>query len=147
MKRSFAALLLLSVATVVFANHELLSSADQLPVKIHQFIAKYFPNETISFVQYDKEIAGSEYEIRLHNGTKIDISKNGRWRKIQCYFNEVQRDILPKGLQTYLQENQKGHRITQLEYNPGNSEAYTIELKAGKVMKFSSKGRFLRYED
>ncbi len=144
-------IIIITVLALSFFTVKLLSAHEtithdvkQLPQTAQDFIKKHFAKEKVSYIKIDKEILETEYEVRFENGTSIDFAGNGNWKDVDCENTAVPTAIIPKKIQSYVNQNFKGQTITKID----NTERhYDIELSNGLDLEFDTKGNFLRMDD
>ena len=61
----------------VSARDVITKDVEKLPAPAREFIAKYFPNEKISYIEIDKEITSTTYEVTFVNGMDLEFNKKG----------------------------------------------------------------------
>lgn len=70
--------------------------ANDLPIHVKLFVQKHFPLQAISFVEHKD----TEYEIYLNDGTEVDFTEKGMWKKIDCKEQAVPASLLPEKIVT-----------------------------------------------
>lgn len=70
--------------------------ANDLPIHVKLFVQKHFPLQAISFVEHKD----TEYEIYLNDGTEVNFTENGMWKKIDCKLEAVPASLLPEKVVT-----------------------------------------------
>lgn len=100
----------------------------------------------VSLVKTDRTLGRvTEYEVILTDGTEISFDRSGNWKDVEVRRgSEVPKAFIPDGVKAYVNQYQKGARIVGVEKRRGG---YDVELSNGVEMKFSSDGRFQRYDD
>lgn len=116
----------------------------QLPANVKTFAKTHFPKLTIQSAEKDAEYNGTEYEVRLSDGTKIKFDKKGNWDEVDCGVGAVPATIIPAPIATYVKANYPSQKIIQIERDKGK---YEVELSNRLELKFDKKGRFLKIED
>jgi hypothetical protein len=116
----------------------------QLPATAQNFIRSNFAGQVIEHAIEDKEILGTDYEVRFANGTEIDFDKNGNWEEIDGHNVAVPASAIPTSITTYINKHYKGHHVTQIDKNSSN---YAVEINNGLELVFDAKGNFTRIDD
>lgn len=62
-------------------------SYGKLPSLARAFIETYFPDQSVSYAERDKDDGRREYSVVLSNGTEIDFDQNGDWESVDCKFS------------------------------------------------------------
>lgn len=142
-----ASVLILTGGTVIIScssNHndpEQVISFNKLPVAAQNFVAKNYPNAKVVSVVKDSEHSGSEYELLLSDGTKIEFSNNGDWTDINAPMGQSIPDkIAPTAIVSYIESNYPSIGINEIAKK---SWGYEIELINGLDLRFSATGTFI----
>lgn len=116
-----------------------------LPVAAQTIVKNNFKAD-VNHIKIDKDWGRiSEYDVILTDGTEITFDRNGNWKDIEVRRNSsVPSALIPGAISSFVKQNQKNTTITGIEKN---RSGYDVELSNGVEMKFSSDGKFLRYDD
>ena len=116
-------------------------SENELPGSARTFVSTYFAPAKVDTVYKD----GSEYEVILSDGVKIDFNKSGEWTDVDAPLNkELPTGFYPETIDTYLLANMDGAGINEISKE---RYGYDVELVNGIDLRFDSQGKFLRYDD
>lgn len=143
----FSAVFLLATATMATAS---MTSDDravtvaQLPQKAQQFIKQHFASEKVSYAKQDTGLFDGDYEVIFTNGKKVEFTKKGEWKDIECKQSEVPAAIIPQRLKAYVTQHHATEKIVDINRD---SNDYEIKLSNGIELIFNLKGDFLRYDD
>lgn len=73
-------------------------SYGKLPSLARAFIETYFPDQSVSYAERDKDDGRREYSVVLSNGTEIDFDQNGDWESVDCKFSVLPEGIVPQSI-------------------------------------------------
>lgn len=127
-------------------DDEQVISASKLPTNAQSFIQTHFTGAIITRVVKDTE-GGTEYDVRLDNGFKLEFNKSGNWREVEGYGIEIPASFiaeLPTGIPDYITANHATQTLTKIELNKAS---YEVELTGGLELIFDASGTFVRYDD
>ena len=118
---------------------------DILP-KAAKIILKENFKSSVNHIKIGKEFGHiRKYEVILTDGTEISFDKHGNWKDV-----EVSRDasvpaiFIPTPVSKFVKDNQAKAKVTGIEKK---AYGYDVELSNGVDVKFTAKGKFIRYED
>ncbi|UYW02509.1 PepSY-like domain-containing protein [Flavobacterium agricola] len=105
---------------------------DEAGLTSADFIAKYFPNESLT----DVKNTDDGFEITLTNGTEIEFDLNGNLLQVEGNGKAIPHELVPAKIVEYANKNSKTP-VTILEYEYKN-QVHEINLSNGKEYKFDS---------
>lgn len=145
-KLILSAVLLLATGTAVMAatNDDRAVTLEQLPQKAQQFIKTHFAQSKLSYAQQDTDLFDGDYEVTFTDGAKIEFSKKGEWKDVECKATEVPQAIIPPLVSKFVKQSHPEQKITKIDRD---SHDYEIKLSNGLELKFNLKGQFLGYDD
>lgn len=129
-------LTLLLIVSSTFACNDRPITFNNLPQKAQQFINTHFKNVGMFSAKYDD----GEYEVILKNGTKIEFTRQGEWKDVDCQTSEVPSTIVPSAIRNYVKTQFPNNFIVKIELN---HNGYDIELDNDFDLKFDKTGNFL----
>lgn len=94
-KHFLTAFVALMMSAVCFADDRPIP-VEQLPAAAKTFVKQYFPEAAIAYAQIDVEMAKTEYEARLNDGTKVEFDAQGNWTKVDCEYKSVPLSRFPR---------------------------------------------------
>lgn len=100
----------------------------------------------VSHIKIGKEFGQiRKYEVILTDGSEISFDKHGNWKDVEvATTSNVPAALIPKPISTFVKDNQGKAKVTGIEKK---AYGYEVELSNGVDVRFSPKGKFLRYED
>lgn len=113
---------------------------EQLPKAVKTFVQTNFKDQKILYAEKD----GSSYECRLADGTKIEFTKKGAWKKIERKSASVPACFVPDAIQKYVKANFPDCVVTTIDKE---HNGYDIELSNDIDLKFNSKGVLIGMDD
>ena len=85
------------------------------------------------------------YEVFMTDGSEISFDKHGNWKEIEVGSEaSVPASLIPNPIKTFVKENQEKVKVTGIEKN---NYGYDVELSNGVDVRFTEKGKFIRYND
>ena len=107
-------------------------------------LSKYFPYAKVSYIKVDKDLfLSTSYDVKLSNGTEIDFNGIGEWLEVDCQKEAVPAALIPEPIRKYMEENFKGHRITEIERS---RKGYQITLANELEVLFDPFGTFIKLD-
>ena len=107
-------------------------SKEQLPVSAIEFINKNFANSKISLVKEDRELFSKNYEVIFSDGARLEFTRSGEWKEVDCRNYEVPANIVPAAIAKYVSENYSGARILQID-----SDRFDYEVRLSNSLELT----------
>ena len=93
-------------AMVGCEKEDVVISVEQLPREVTSFVQAHFPG--VEILNVVKDYSGTrayDFELRLADGTRLDIRKGGQWKEVENFKKGVPSSIVPAEILTYVAEN------------------------------------------
>jgi hypothetical protein len=116
----------------------------QLPAPAQSFLTTNFPNQAPAYIEEDKGMISTDYEVKLTGGTEIEFDGKGNWEEVDGNKTAIPTSVLPKTIATYLTANYKGQGVEKIELK---KNGYKVELLNDVELEFDTNGKFLRIDD
>lgn len=116
----------------------------ELPATAQSFIKTNFPNEAISYIIEDKDLKGTEYEVRFTGGAEVEFDGQGNWKEVDANKSQMPAGVLPKAIANYIAQNYKGQQVEKIEKK---HRGYKVEFVNDLELEFDSNGNFLRIDN
>lgn len=113
---------------------------EQLPEAAKTFVQANFKGQKIMYAEKD----WNTFECRLADGTKIEFTKKGAWKKIDRKNQALPEGIVPETIQEYVKANFEGCVITKIDKE---RYGYDIELSNDIDLKFNYQGVLIGMDD
>ena len=113
---------------------------EQLPEAAKTFVQANFKGQKIMYAEKD----WNTFECRLADGTKIEFTKKGAWKKIDRKNQALPEGIVPETIQEYVKANFEGCVITKIDKE---RYGYEIELSNDIDLKFNYQGVLIGMDD
>ena len=113
---------------------------EQLPEAVRTFVQTNFKDQKILYAEKD----WNTYECRLADGTKIEFTKKGAWKKIDRKTAAVPAGIVPETIQEYVKANFSGCVVTKTDKE---RYGYEIGLSNDIDLKFNHQGVLIGMDD
>ena len=120
-------------------------AVDQLPAAVKTFVAQKFPAQKILFAEKDSGFfEKTKYEVRLDDGTKVEVYKDGTWNKVENKQNGVPASFVPKGIADYVKANYAAFPIIKVDKE---RYGYDVELSNDLELKFNEQFQLIGMDD
>lgn len=117
--------------------------AENLPQEVIAFVQTHFPG--VEILNVIKDYSGRkayDFEIRLDDGTRLEISKGGEWKDVENYKKGVPSSIIPAEIRAYVTDNHPEAMIISIDRERG----FEVGLNVGVDIYFDQSGNFSRYD-
>ena len=115
-KIMFLLTLVFSLSVVnAFGFNDKVISKNQLPAQAQSFLNENFADVKISYAKQETDFIERSYEVVLADGTKLEFTKKGNWKEVDCRFDEVPAAIVPEAIKSYLRKNYPGEKVLKIE--------------------------------
>lgn len=144
LRKSFLTVAAMAGMLAVFAgcDDEKEIKAKDLPGAAREFIAQYFPEESVLYAEKDRDDKTVTYNVRLSDGTEIEFDESGVWTSVDCNLSPVPDGIVPDAILTHLESYVPGGtQIFKIEKMWGG---YEIEIRDGRDLIYDAEGNFVR---
>ena len=139
-KSLFVAFVCMMVSNVALADDRPIP-VEQLPASAKTFVTKNFQGKKILYAEKD----WNSYECRLDDGTKIEFTSKGDWKKVDCNrMSAVPTALVPAAIKQYVKSNYGNCMITKIDKE---RYGYDIELSNDLELKFNNQGALIGMDD
>ncbi len=145
MKKLFLILAITIGALTASAGTSRTHDVNVLPEAAQAILKENFTAE-VSHIKIGKEFGRiREYDVVMTDGSEIYFDKHGNWMEVEVAPNTaVPADIIPNPINNFVKDNEKNAKVTGIEKK---NYGYEVELSNGKDVRFTEKGKFIRYDD
>ncbi len=145
MKKLFLLLAVVIGVATASARSNYSHDINILPEAAQTVLKENFKAE-VSHIKIGKEFGRiREYDVVMTDGSEISFDKHGNWKDVEVrQTNAVPSDLIPSPIKTFVKENQKKASVTGIEKK---NYGYEVELSNGQDVRFTEKGKFIRYDD
>ncbi|PWM44128.1 PepSY-like domain-containing protein [uncultured Alistipes sp.] len=116
-------------------------SYGKLPSLARAFIETYFPDQSVSYAERDKDDGRREYSVVLSNGTEIDFDQNGDWESVDCKFSVLPEGIVPQSIAEDMAIRYPDAKAYKIERQLGG---YELSIGQGRELVYAADGTFIR---
>ncbi|MCQ2153558.1 MAG: PepSY-like domain-containing protein [Bacteroidales bacterium] len=134
---------IIPLAAIILAATSCLADGRKTPITVQglpdagqQLLNTHFAGMTASYIVKETDFADVDYDIRLENGTEIDLDDDGNWTKIDCRRNAVPEGLVPAEILSKVKETFPGAFIVEIERE---RRGFDVELNNGLEVKFDRK--------
>ncbi|MBR4066374.1 MAG: PepSY-like domain-containing protein [Bacteroidaceae bacterium] len=146
MKKIFV--LLVSVfcisSAMAFGGGDKVINKSQLPAQAQNFLNENFADVKISYAKQETDFLERSYEVVLADGTKLEFSRKGSWKEVDCRYGEVPAAIVPEPIKKYINENYSGEKVLKIERD---SRGYEVKLSNRLELTFNNDFRIVDIDD
>lgn len=146
MKKIFV--LLVSVfcisSAMAFGGVDKVINKSQLPAQAQNFLNENFADVKISYAKQETDFLERSYEVVLADGTKLEFSRKGNWKEVDCRYGEVPAAIVPEPIKKYINENYSGEKVLKIERD---SRGYEVKLSNRLELTFNNDFRIVDIDD
>ena len=146
MKKLFfvALAFVLAFSTVKADERDRIITKEQLPAAAQQLITKHFACLKISLVKEDREFVSSNYEVLFADGTKLEFTRDGKWKEIDCRRNSVPAELVPQQIKDFVSNRYPEEKILQIDRDRHD---YEVKLSNGLEFTFDKKFNLVDIDD
>lgn len=118
------------------AGNDRIISKDKLPAEAQAFLNAHFAGIKISYAKEERDFLERSYEVVLVDGVKLEFSRSGVWKDVDCRYSEVPAAIVPAPIKSYINEHFAGEKILKIERD---SNDYEVKLSNRHELIFDKK--------
>ena len=144
MKKNILTLVLTIFLSVTAFAQNGMTKFEQLPATAQEFVKTYFGDYKIQYVFCDKEFIDIDYKLRFEDGTEIEFNSKGEWTNVSGEQKCIPTGFILKEITDYVTAYHNDMCITDIERD---FNRITVELNDTLEIEFSSKGKFVSYDD
>ncbi len=126
------------------ADHGRIIAKENLPQKAQQFIKQYFGNVKIAYAKEERGFIEKGYEVMLADGVKLEFSRNGEWKEVDCRRSSVPTPIIPAHIMKYVKENYPDVKVLMIERDRND---YELKLSNRLELTFDTKYNIIDIDD
>ena len=109
-----------------------------------QFIRQHFPDEKVSLAKVERELFETTYEVIFTGGSKIEFTKEGDWKEVDCKYSKVPAAVLPPQIAQYVTRHYPDASVVQIDRN---KHEYEVKLANGLELTFDPKFNLIDIDD
>ena len=126
------------------ADNDRLIAKENLPKKSQEFIERYFGDTKITYIKEEREFMEKSYEVMLADGTKVEFTRNGEWKEVDCRHSSVPTPIVPAQIMKYVKENYPDVKGMKIERDRID---YELRLSNRLELTFDTKFNIIDIDD
>lgn len=146
MKKIIVILLAVFSIGIITANadNDRLIAKENLPKKSQEFIDRYFGDTKITYIKEEREFMEKSYEVMLADGTKVEFTRNGEWKEVDCRHSSIPTPIVPAQIMKYVKENHPDVKVMKIERDRID---YELRLSNRLELTFDTKFNIIDIDD
>ena len=121
----------------VSADNDKIITKEMLPVNAQSFIDTYFSGLKISYAKLERDFLEHSYEVVFTDGAKLEFTRNGEWKDVDCRYSEVPSVIVPDAIKDYVKAHYPDAKILKIE-----RDANDYEVKLSNRLELTFNKRF-----
>ena len=142
---TLALVALVSLVTLsLHAGSDRVIQSKQLPKAAQLFLAKHFAGRAVSFAKEDRDFAGTDYDVRLADGTEVEFTSAGEWKEVDGKHTALPLTFIPAQIDKTIQSQHAGDAIVHIERK---RRGYQVELASGLEVLFNTRFQLVGYDD
>ena len=115
----------------------------ELPAAAQAFIKEHFSGQTVTTIKAEKDLTGTEYDVVLSGGVKIEFDGKGNWEEIDANTTALPATVVPAVIADYVAKNYAGKAIVQIDKD---RKGFDVELADDTELEFDTNGKFIRVD-
>lgn len=139
-----SAILLMAATVPAMADNNRPIGLSELPAASQKFIKTHFSNATIEYAFVDSELFDKEYRVVFEDGCRVEFSKSGAWREVDCKLGTIPMAIVPQQIASYMAKNHPKRTIRAIECD---KRGYEVKTDNGLELKFNQNFKLVEIDD
>lgn len=146
MKKFFlvAFTLFVALSNVNADERDRVITKEQLPTAAQSLLTTHFSGLKISLVKEDCEFISRNYEVIFTDGTKVEFTRNGEWKELDCRKSAVPAALIPASIKNFVTERYPDAKILQIDRD---SNDYEVKLSNKLELTFDKKYNIIDIDD
>lgn len=122
-------------------NDKVTNNINELPQVSRTFLNNYFNGNKVSHIKIDKDLfLVDSYEVILTDGTSIEFNRDGEWKEVKSFQQNIPDTLIPVEIRQYVSQNYPDQRIMTVERGKRN---VSVDLANGLELKFDLNGHLI----
>lgn len=117
---------------------------EQLPSAAQQLLASHFSGLKILLVSEDREFVSRNYEVLFEDGTKLEFTRDGEWKELDCRKGGVPAALIPGEIKAFVGERYPDAEIIQIDRDRND---YEVRLSNRLELTFDKKFNLIDIDD
>lgn len=141
MKKSMFALLAMLLLMCVSAQaNDRVITFDQLPQSAQTLVKTHFADKVPLIITADYD----DYEILFESGEKVEFSRKGEWKDIECKTSAVPVALIPEQIKASIAKSFPAATIVCISRD---RRGYEVELNNGLDVEFNKKFQVIEIDN
>ena len=119
-------------------------NVNQLPQKAQQFIKQHFPKEKVAYAKQERDFMEITYEVVFTNSSKVEFTKDGEWKEVDCKYSTVPVAIIPAQIKNYVSQNYPDTSVVKIERD---KREYEVKLTNRLELTFDTHFNLIDIDD
>jgi hypothetical protein len=133
----------LGIITATADNGRIIAK-ENLPQKSQQFIKQYFGDIKVTYAKEERDFIEKSYEVMLADGTKLEFTRSGEWKEVDCRRSSVPTPVIPATIMKYVKDNYPDVKVLLIERDRND---YELKLSNRLELTFDSKFNIIDIDD
>lgn len=133
----------LGIITATADNGRIIAK-ENLPQKSQQFIKQYFGDIKLTYAKEERDFIEKSYEVMLADGTKLEFTRSGEWKEVDCRRSSVPTPVIPAAIMKYVKDNYPDVKVLLIERDRND---YELKLSNRLELTFDSKFNIIDIDD
>lgn len=126
-------------------NDKVTNNINELPQVSRTFLNNYFNGNKVSHIKIDKDfLIVDSYDVILTDGTKIEFNRDGEWKEVKSFQQNIPDALIPREVRQYVSQNYPGQKIMTVERG---KRKVSVDLANGLELKFDLNGNLIDIDD
>lgn len=126
------------------ADNDKIIAKEALPADAQAFINTHFAGSKVSYAKLERDLFEQSYEVVFTDGVKLEFSRKGAWKDVDCRYGEVPSAIVPQAIRDYVKANYPDAKILKIERN---SRDYDVKLSNRLELTFDKRYNIIDIDD
>ena len=89
-----------------------------------------------AYAKEERDFLERSYEVVFADGSKVEFTRKGDWKDVDCRYNEVPAAIVPEAIRDYVSANYPDAKILRIERDAND---YEVKLSNRLELTFDKK--------
>ena len=130
----------MTTCLTIKADDDRVITFQQLPVQAQTLLKTYFADKIPLIITVDRD----DYTVRYQSGEKIEFSRKGEWKDIECKTSAVPVALIPEQIKASIAKSFPAATIVCISRD---RRGYEVELNNGLDVEFNKKFQVIEIDN